>query len=625
MPVDYDPFGANASDAQAAQAEPQAPQNLQDALQAAQTATPKLVPVDHDPFAGQAAPPSVSSDMATGLNSGLTKGAIGVLGSPGDLADIGGNAFEYGAQKLLKAFGYHPPGGDQLMDRPYSQIAAENKNLSSGTNYAPRSQDIEQALTNATGVELPDAQTVPGQYAETIGKFIPATLGLGGSTFANVVKMGIVPAVTSETAGQLTKGTEAEPYARLAAALVSPAAVSAGRYAITPNTLSPERAALVRTLADEGVNLTAGQTTGNKALRWAESVTGDLPFSNNAASIDELQRQQFTTAAMSRAGSNASLATPEAMAQAKGDLGATYDDLSARNTLNVDPELQASLDKVSENYQNSTLPSQARPVVANTLSDIYDLAHPQAIDGTPQVASMRTPVLGPDGQVVRYNFAPGQNAIPSQAGPVSGSIPGQTYQDIRSRLTKQSKSFELNDPQTAEALRGIRNSLDDAMTRSISPDDATAWADTNRKYANYKVLEKAATGAGENSAQGYISPSQLRNATVAQNRAAYAVGNGDFADLARAGEAIMKPLPNSGTAPRQGVMNLVHALSGGGGFAAGGPMGAMLGASMPSMAGNALMSRPMQAYLKNQLLPASQNSRNALIDQLMLSAGRSQN
>ena len=39
--------------------------------------------------------------------------------------------------------------------------------------------------------------------------------------------------------------------------------------------------------------------------------------------------------------------------------------------------------------------------------------------------------------------------------------------------------------------------------------------------------------------------------TVTQNRRAYARGQGDFADLARAGEGVMKPLPNSGTAPRQ--------------------------------------------------------------------------
>jgi hypothetical protein len=117
------------------------------------------------------------------------------------------------------------------------------------------------------------------------------------------------------------------------------------------------------------------------------------------------------------------------------------------------------------------------------------------------------------------------------------------------------------------------------------------------------VVEKAATGAGAATAEGLISPSQLRNATVTQNRRDYARGQGDFADLARSGEAVMKPLPNSGTAPRQNIQNIMSILGSVAGGARAGLPGAVAGIAAPAVAGRVLMSRPVQAYLGNQLLP----------------------
>lgn len=158
----------------------------------------------------------------------------------------------------------------------------------------------------------------------------------------------------------------------------------------------------------------------------------------------------------------------------------------------------------------------------------------------------------------------------------------------------------------------LSTSLDDAFERTLQRNGNTADLDALRQarnqYRNLLVIEKAATGAGSATAEGLLSPSQLKGAVVQQNRRAYARGQGDFADLARAGEAVMRPLPNSGTAPRQHFQNLVTALGSGiGGVlggAAGGPAGGLAGvlagAGAPSAAAYGLMSRPVQAYLGNQ-------------------------
>ena len=110
------------------------------------------------------------------------------------------------------------------------------------------------------------------------------------------------------------------------------------------------------------------------------------------------------------------------------------------------------------------------------------------------------------------------------------------------------------------------------------------------------------TGAGSAVAEGLISPSQLRNAVVQQDRRGYARGHGDFSDLARAAEAIMKPLPQSGTAPRQFFQRLASGIGAVLGGATAGLPGAAAGFAAPAAAGRLLMSRPVQAYLGNQAL-----------------------
>ena len=126
------------------------------------------------------------------------------------------------------------------------------------------------------------------------------------------------------------------------------------------------------------------------------------------------------------------------------------------------------------------------------------------------------------------------------------------------------------------------------MDRSIAkynPSDAGLWRDARNTYRNLMVVEQAATGAGEGAASGLISPAKLRQATLSKHgRRNYARGKGDFAELARAGEVAMTPLPNSGTASRISARNLGVSLSSGvggaSGFALGGAPGAAIGTAV---------------------------------------------
>lgn len=355
----------------------------------------------------------------------------------------------------------------------------------------------------------------------------------------------------------------------------APLAVAGGtklfQKAVSPFATTAERSKAVQTLAREGVETTAGQKTGSKALRYAEGEIGGA----KAADMVERQGEQFTQAALKRAGINANRATPEVIDGAFERIGQQFDDLAARNVLKPDDALLKEL-RTAFNEYGSMVPESARaPIVTELANDIVD--------------TIKT----------------------------KGAIDGAAYQSLRSRLEKMARGARA-DPQLSGVLRDFRSALDKGMERSIirtNPRDAGAWSKARKQYRNMLVLEDAATRAGENAAQGIISPSALRGATKnKQGLRNYARGNGDFADLARAGEAVMKPLPDSGTSSRLSARSLgalgpsiVGAGAGGAygakdGGLAGSIAGALAGLMAPRLVGQLMMSKPGQEYLANQLM-----------------------
>ncbi len=495
-----------------------------------------------DPWAEFRAAPTpsggeITADIAKSAGIGVVKGGVGLAGLPGD------------AMRLIQA----------SFDRLGLQ-RANNPNA----QFLPGSGDLTQRLESLTG-QLYQPKTTAGEYAQTAGEFLPAVLGGPESLAARLANRVAIPAAGAETASQLTKGTEAEPWARLAGGLgAARFAAPAAARAVTPLPASAERTALANTLRQEGVDLTAGQATGSRPLQWAESALGDMPGAGGrAAAVQARQGEQFTAAALARAGETANRATPAVIDQAFTRIGNQFDTLATRNTLNVDRQLGTDLGAAERDYNGLVSPSQRAPVVADTITDIRGMG---------------------------------------------SNITGQQFNALSSRLARQARGAAA-DPQLSGALRDIRESLHDAMERSINRSgnmaDVAAWRTARDQYRNLLVLEKAATGPGAATAEGLISPSQLRTATVGQNRRAYARGQGDLADLARAGEAIMKPLPQSGTGPRV----FMQTLGGLAGHTAGGLAGALPGMLAPGMAGRALMSRPVQGYLGNQAaMPLNQQN-----------------
>lgn len=159
------------------------------------------------PFAAVSdTPPSVGADIAKSAGIGLAKGALGLAGISGDARTLGSNLVSKGAGAL---------GYDLSPDTVGSALK-----FVPGLG-GPTSSQLTSATENLTG-PLYQPKTTAGEYAQTAGEFAPALIGGPESLASKALTRVAIPALTSETAGQIAHqvAPATEPYVRAATALV---------------------------------------------------------------------------------------------------------------------------------------------------------------------------------------------------------------------------------------------------------------------------------------------------------------------------------------------------------------------------------------------------------------------
>lgn len=343
-----------------------------------------------------------------------------------------------------------------------------------------------------------------------------------------------------------------------------PAIVGGVKKAISPFGGNAGNRAAADVLAKEGVELTAGQVTGNKNLQYREAELGG----GAAEAFMEKQADQFTSAALRKAGIEATRATPEVIDEAFARIGGEFEVLQARNAMLLDDKLADEITDAVRGYRSLTPQSMRAPIVDEIIQDLIALEK----QGVPK------------------------------------ALAGPAYQRLRSKIEAAARQTKA--PDVAEVLRDLKGAFDDATERWMqtnNPGDVGAWKEARRQYRNMIVLEDAATRAGAASAEGVITPQALRSAAIRQNKRAFARGKNEFVDLANAGVSALTPLPNSGTPGRLGAKVFVPAGAVAGasiGGALAGPIGAGVGAAagaaVPWSAGRFMLSGPGRAYLGNQ-------------------------
>ncbi|MEZ0218666.1 MAG: hypothetical protein ACAH22_00070 [Tardiphaga sp.] len=306
-----------------------------------------------------AAQPDTLLDVLQSLGSGAVRGVAETAMFPvtgvrliDRLADQG---TAWLADKAVDAGRYLTGAGPEDPDQDARVTAA--KDASGGAAVRNVVDAGQGAVRGALDAVLHKPQTTAGKYAGTIGEFAapgglpskaartaPRVAQKVGNYLQDVVGNVIVPAVTSETAGQITEGTAAEPWARLAGALFGNGVTAGGRALNSPE-MAVRRAtgdmsdadwAAAQALQDNqfGIKLsgpeaisqaTAGASPMQDLLRVVEgsiegrAVTGPF-FAQRPAQVDTavgsvLDRIAPQDAAPSTLGARAATAAEGAIAQ----------------------------------------------------------------------------------------------------------------------------------------------------------------------------------------------------------------------------------------------------------------------------------------------------------------------
>lgn len=274
-------------------------------------------------------------------------------------------------------------------------------------------------------------------------------------------------------------------------------------------------------------------------------------------------------------GSAADNASPDALSAARADLGATFSDLAARNTLQPDQQLATHIQTLAGNVMRYVPESQRGPIVAR----IEDA-----------VSGMQT-----------------------------GTMSGRAYAEMDSALGKAIRG--TTDGHTRNHLGELRDTLRGAMDRSITPKDQAAWQEVRGRYAALIQIGKAMDRPSERTALGNVSPAALASATRNAPSKSFVFGRGNVDDLARSGQGALKQtVGNSGTPQRTMIGNLLQGgnLPSAGAFVSGqNPlMSLALPATtigMPYVAARAYHSNVMRNYLTNNRVSGMTPTPNGML------------
>lgn len=193
-------------------------------------------------------PVSPLVDAGKAIPAGVRAGAESGVGAGGDIVGLQDRAIHWILEKT---------GGSQEYE-DYLRHITSNFTMWS---RLPSTDGIRRNVTNPVLGEGYQPQTTLGQYAHTGSEFLGGAFLPGGPI--RKAAMVAMPAVASETAGQLTEGTPWEPWARFAGALAGGglAAASPGRAPRTagavagPDALTRAKISLIRALQQRGYSL----------------------------------------------------------------------------------------------------------------------------------------------------------------------------------------------------------------------------------------------------------------------------------------------------------------------------------------------------------------------------------
>lgn len=402
-------------------------------------------------------PPPIANDMLKGGSVGLGEGAIGVLGAPGDIASLTERAVS-GASDYVGAPEWLSKGAGKVARHAMGPFA-----------NMPSSEQMTGAIADVTG-PFYQAQTLPGKFAQTAGRFLPGAM-LGPGTKAQKAFGWLVGSMASEGGGQATKGTSLEPWTRLglgaAGGLTGAYGWQAVANAFKMKGVDTKAAAqLVKELQASGI-------TPDEALAKVQGM-GD-----EAMLADVSPRMQVATG-------GTAISDPAAQQTIASRLGARREATPARVSKTLDDTFGPMKDPQQLTDEITTARQPAGPA--------YELAQQHVVDTEPAVKAVA------DG-IMRYG---------------AKSKIGSTLVSIRNQMLDENGNLVSNGAQ----VHGIREQLDDMIGEAVR-------AGRGKEAGALGQIRVAIDDSLKNQIPGFADADKLWSET-AKIKEAYEFGRGEL-------------------------------------------------------------------------------------------------
>lgn len=498
-------------------------------------AGPPIAPTSDQSFLGRVKDNVIGVDdgvLSTGERIGQLIRGAGAATARGiaDVPALPANLLQLGATGVEKLTGMDDPS---MVSRALNALPDTRDMLASVPVIGPESEY--------------KAPGVLGDYVSTVGEFAGGA-GMAAGPSA-LMRYGVAPGVASETAGQLTEGTAAEPYARAVAGIATAilASPKAGAFAA-----DDEASRMANKLQENGVrNITKGQATGSQPLMRAE---GRLQATSQ-------QIDDFTASAMRQIGSAEKLATPSSLRAAEKAIVSQMDDAVRGVSFTPNANVAIRAINVAKDYAERVPQGNLTPRIRGIAKEIRGFA-----------VSKRPVTLA-------------------------------QLKEWRSDIGRLTVSSDAATREAAHALRRlIDETTDTALASAGRTEDIAKLAAGRESYRNYIGVRDAASRAGAEG--GTLSPQALNQSFIrAQGREAYATGRTtSMADFTRAGASVLRPAPTVSAGGVRSISAAVPtataALVGGGALQAG--MSPLTAAAMA--ASGALAPEAGRAFMRNNLM-----------------------
>jgi hypothetical protein len=266
-----------------------------------------------------------------------------------------------------------------------------------------------------------------------------------------------------------------------------------------------------------GMRTTPGQATGSRALQQMEAKLESQPMTSGPFNTIKANNARVISREFLRAiGESGDEVTPQVIAQADQRIGNAFEQAAQNNRVAWDDVLESDLAGVVQTANGELQEGEFR-VIARQAEDLL-----------------------------------------RKAADHGGEMGGQAFQNSRQALTRLSIGGNSSIGYWARQMRDV---LDDALIRSVGPDDAARLATARGQY---RILATAMNRTGAlNTAKGTVQPGILANALAQSDKRGYTMGgnNSGLYDALRFAQAHQPIVGDSGTATRSMLTNPLEMLA----------------------------------------------------------------